>query len=99
MKSIGASVPQRHWTIRWLLRIPPVRAFVELIYELGVNRIDTLASRIDKLDEGFKGLAENDCALLEAAIQQQRQNAEILRRLDELDAKLTTGRRDSEPPA
>ena len=90
---MSLSPPKRHWTIRWLLKIPPVRAVVELAYELGVNRLDTMSSRIDRLEEAFKGLAENDCALLEAAIRQQQQNDAILRRLDELEEKLTKDRR------
>jgi len=89
---MSSEAPQRHWTIRWLLKLPPVRAVVELTYELGVNRIDKLATRMDKLDESMKSLAENDCALLEAAIRQQAQNEAILRRLNELEAKVSAER-------
>ena len=82
-----SSLTNRHWTVRWLLKFPPIRIFTELLYELGVNRIDALCKRMDLLEEGFKNLAENDSVLLQAAIRQQEQNDEILRRLGELEAR------------
>ena len=85
---MSASQPRRHWTIRCLLAFPPVRVFTALLYELGVNRIDALCERMDRLEEGFKSLAEDHSALLDAAIKQQEQNATLLKRIDELDAKL-----------